>query len=321
MIQPSPFQRLLQELSKDARVDPNAAFNRLDEIYGKTSSETDLLHFSVYATNLGVGALGRYDDAEALLRRCLEHPSLPAASPVRRSIHRALAVLLICAERKRDAEAEMRLGIIGPSDECRFASACAQTLLARNRPSEALPFLKRATVLCSVVPPDDDVLKQTAGIAGNLLRIAEPQCLLTQQLLTTAGDALAAATVRAENWKNHHQALFNQGKAWLLAINPVRALSIVQEMMALEKKFDAGPAQRFYSANLACRAQAVRGQFKVAASAMAACQQLVAEGEATGEPLGPAAEDLERFVASLQEQKPLIPDISGAVPIIAPLPS
>jgi hypothetical protein len=316
MIQPSPFQRLLQDLSKDARIDPSAAFARLDEIYGKTSTETDLLHFIVYTTNLGVGALGRYDDCETLLRRCFEHPALAKESAVRRSLHRALAVLLICAERRKDAEAEARHGIIGPADECRFSGAAAQTLLARNRPSEAVPFLKRAAALCAVVPADDDVLVQTAGIASNLLRIAEPQCLLTQHLLTTAGDALAAATMRNPDWLTHHRALFNQGKAWLLAVNPMRALAIVGEMMQLERRNQAGPEQRFYSANLACRAQAVRGQFKVATSAMEACQKLVAECEAAGEPLGPAYEDLERFVASLQTLKPLTPDISGAAPVL-----
>jgi hypothetical protein len=301
MVQPTPFQRLLQEVSKEARQDPQAAFSHLGEIYGKTTSDAELLQFCAFATNLGTAALGLFDETERLLRSCLEHPALTADSPTRRSIHRALAVVLVCADRAEDSAREERAGVTTPAESCRFAGAAAQTLLARNRLADAIPFLRRATELCAQVPPGDDVLAQTAGIAANLMRVAEPQCLLAHDLMTTAATAAAAAAARGDDWQASHKALFHCGKAWLLAGQPTRALGVAQRMMRLEQEHDAGPMERFYAANLACRAQAVRGQFKVAAGAMGACQKYATQAEQAGEPLGPALEDLERFVDQLKQ--------------------
>lgn len=298
MVQPTPFQRLLQEVGKDARTDPVAAFARLEEIWGKTTTDQELVQYGAFATNLGVAALGRMPDTERLLRRCLEHPAVAADGPSRRSLRRALGVTLLCMDRREESDRERRAGIASPADECRFASAAAQLLLARNRAGDAVTYLARAAALCAEVPPTEDVLSQVAGIASNVLRLAEPQCLLSHELLTTAAEAAAAATARADDWRVRHRALFHRGKAWLVAGNPTRALASVQEMMRLEGANEAGPVERFYSANLACRAQAVRGQPKVAAAAMGACQRFATQAEAAGEPMGPAVEDLERFVAS-----------------------
>jgi hypothetical protein len=300
MVQPTPFQRLLQDVSKEARADAVSAFAKLDDLFGKTTTEADLLQYGAFATNLGVAALGRHEETERLLRRCLDHPALTADAPARRSLHRALAVTLICGDKRAEAEQAMRAGVSTPAEECRFAGAAAQTLLARNRLADAVPYLRRATVLCAQVSPEDDVLLQTAGIAANLLRVAEPQCLLAHDLLTAAADAAVAASARAEDWRARHKALFHQGKAWLLAGVPARALAAVQTMMKLEKAHEAGPMERFYSANLACRAQAVRGQFKVAAGAYGACSRFADEAEQAGEPLGVALEDLEKFVTEMK---------------------
>ncbi len=300
MVQPTPFQRMLQDVSKEARSAPEQAFAKLDELYGKTMVDTDVLALGAFATNLGGAALGRFDETAELIRRCLGHQAVPPESSVRRSLNRALAVLMVCADRMEDAEKARRLGVTTPSEECRFAGACAQTLLARNRGSDAMTYFKQATRLCRELPVTDEVVAQTAAIAANLLRVAEPQCLLAHDLLTAAAEANLASAGRSEDWKIRHRTLFHHGKSWLLAGNPMRALASVQKMMELEATNEAGAVECFYSANLACRAQATRGQFKVAASAMAACVKLARDAEQAGEPMGPALEDLERFVASMK---------------------
>ncbi|MBA2480096.1 MAG: hypothetical protein H0V44_05490, partial [Planctomycetes bacterium] len=221
-------------------------------------------------------------------------------SPVARSLHRALAVLFTCSDRASDAAREMRAGITTPSEECRFAGATAQTLLARNRGPEALIHLARAARLCRELPPSDEVVATTAGIAANLMRVAEPQCLLAHELLLAATEASMASSGRSDDWKTRHKTCFHHGKACLLAGNPTRALAVVQQMLETEDAHDAGPVERFYSANLACRAQAMRGQFKVAAGAMSACRDFAKEAEQSGEPLGPALEDLVAYVATMQ---------------------
>jgi hypothetical protein len=300
MVQPTPFQRLLQDISKDARTDPAAAFARMEEAFGKTTSEADLLQFCSFLTNLGAGALGRFAETESLLKRCLAHPALPAESPVRRSLLRALAVTLLCADRKPEAQTALGEGITTPSEECRFAIGMAQTLLARTRPLDALPYLKRATELCPTLPENDEVLAHTAAIAANFQRIAEPQAQLAQQLLLGAAEAAAAAVGRAGDWQASHKALFALGRSWLIAGSPAKSLKVVQRMLALEREHAAGAVPRFYSANLACRAQAMRGQVKIARAAWKACQEFAAEAEQAGEPLGPPLEDLERAVASAE---------------------
>ena len=265
-----------------------------------TTTEADLLHLSSYATNLGVGALGRCAETELLLRKCLAHPILGAESPVRRSLHRALGVTLILADRKDDAAAEMRQGVSSPTEECRFAGAVAQTLLARGRPIDALPYLRRAAALCPSVPADDDVLNQTAAISNNLLRVAEPQCQIALELVVTAAQTTTAAAARAGDWQVHHKALFQLGRAWLANGNPARALNTVQAMLQLEREHEAGPVPRFYSANLASRAQCMRGQLKIARAAWAACQDFASEAEQAGEPLGPQLEDLQQLVQATE---------------------
>jgi len=45
--------------------------------------------------------------------------------------------------------------------------------------------------------------------------------------------------------------------------------------MALEKRSPADDEARFHTASLACRAQMVRGQFKIAGGALGACRKLL----------------------------------------------
>lgn len=307
MVQPTPFQRLLQDLLREARTDPGAVFGRLDAVFGKTTSEAEVQALSSFATNLGVGTLGRVDETAALLTRFLAHPQLAEGSAARRSVNRALAVTLLVADRRAEAEAAIREGVTSVSEQCRFAGACAQTFLARGRPLDALPHLRKATALTRELEKGDDVIAQTATVALNLLRAAEPQCQLAHELVVAAAQAMVATAERAGEWTAHHQALFQLGKAHLLAGQPARALAAVQQMLQLERAHQAPAVPRFYSASIACRAQAMRGQVQIARAALAACQDFAQEAERAGEPLGPALEDLQRTVAQAEQDAPPAP--------------
>ena len=73
-------------------------------------------------------------------------------------------------------------------------------------------------------------------------------------------------------WQVRHRAHYHRGRAHLLSGDPTRTLAVVQQLMALEDGNDAGAVERFYTASLACRAQQVRGQRKITAMALEACQ-------------------------------------------------
>jgi hypothetical protein len=60
MVQPSPFQRLLQESIVLAnRV---AVFAKLDELFGKSLTEEDILSLVSFSVCLGATGLGRFAD-------------------------------------------------------------------------------------------------------------------------------------------------------------------------------------------------------------------------------------------------------------------
>ena len=54
MVLPTPFERLLQETSQQAARDPDGAFSRLEELYGKSTTEQDVVMLGAFAVNLGV---------------------------------------------------------------------------------------------------------------------------------------------------------------------------------------------------------------------------------------------------------------------------
>jgi hypothetical protein len=303
MVLPTPFQRLLQENVMLANRDPAAAFARLDELFGKSLTEEDVLALGSFSVHLGATGLGRFADTAAFQTRLLAHPALRADSPVARSLWRGMAVVQRCAGKHPEADEAEKNGVTNDSDRCRLAVMTAQTLAVRGRANESVSHLRKAAQLAQNLDPKDEVVAQVATVASNLLRLAEPQVRLGQEMLLAAAAANSAALTRAADWRVAHKAWFQQGIAYLLAARPTNALRCVQAMMDLEDGHDAGPIERFTTASLACRAQAIRGQPKIAAGALEACQDFAKriEQPEQAQHIKTALADLEQFVKQLGE--------------------
>jgi predicted Zn-dependent protease len=223
MVLPTPFERLLQETVQLANRDPNAAFTKLDELYGKSQTEQDILQLGSIAVHLGATSLGRWAETSAFQQRLLQHPALIADSTVARSLWRGLAVVERGAGRSDEAEKAIQKGVHGPADECRLAIMSAQTLAVRGRAQEAISYLRQTAALCHELPEKDEVIAQIATVAGNLLRVSEPQVRLAQELLIAAATASSAAIQRAGDWRAAHRALFQEGLSYCLAAKPTHA--------------------------------------------------------------------------------------------------
>ena len=306
---PSPFERLMQQVSELANKDPNAAFDRLEELYGKSQTDMDVRHLGALAAHIGGAGLGRWHDCADFLKRCLEHPCLEVDGDTQRSLWRALCVIYRCSDQKELATDAFAAGVRNKIDHCRIAIMCAQTMIARNMHSKALPHLQEAGNLVTEVDAGDEVVQQVAAIATNITRHAEATLTRTKKLLLTSSSAARAAWLRMPGWQDHHRATYQEARAQVLAGNPSQALNLVQELMALEEANEAGPLERFYTASIACRAQMVRGQFKIAKAAMKACQQLVTQisdndkAIEIGQALNQLSEELEAAQATVQHHK------------------
>jgi hypothetical protein len=303
MVQPTPFQRLLQDSVQLANRDPNAAFAKLDELYGKTLTAEDVLALGSFSVHLGATGLGRWAETAAFQARLLSHPALVADSAIARSLWRGMAVVQRCAGKHAEADEAERNGVTSDSDRCRLAVMTAQTLAVRGRANESVTHLRKAALLARDLDPKDEVVVQVATVAGNLLRLAEPQVRLAQELLLAAAAASSAALTHVGDWRVAHKAWFQHGQAYLLAAKPTQALRCVQAMMELEDRHDAGPFERFATASLACRAQTIRGQLKIANGALEACQDFAKRIEMPehAKQVEGALTDLEAFVAAARE--------------------
>ncbi|MBA3845468.1 MAG: hypothetical protein H0X45_02360 [Planctomycetes bacterium] len=297
MVQPSPFDRLIQDATQLANRDPVAAFARLDELFGKSLTESDVLALGAFAVHLGTAALGRFAETAAFQKRLLTHPTVTEGSATARSLWRGLAVVQRCAGDQAGADEAVAKGVSNDSERCRLAIMGAQTLSARAKHGEAIKELQRATELVAKLPVSDEIVGQTAAIATNLARLAESQLRASRDLLVAAAEAGVAAWSRTPDWRARHKALYHQGNAYLMAADPTRALNVVQAMMELEDAHDAGPAERFHTAALACRCQTVRGQLKIASGALEACRDFAKRVIGDGaKPVQASLEGLERFV-------------------------
>lgn len=303
MVQPSPFQRLLQESVQLANRDPNAAYARLDELFGKSLTDEDILSLGSFAVHLGATGLGRFADTATFQTRLLSHPALIPDSATARSLWRGLAVVQRCAGKHAEADEAEKNGVTSDSDRCRLAVMIAQTLAVRGRANESVTHLRKAALLTRDLDPKDDVVVQVATVAGNLLRLAEPQVKLAQELLLAAAAASSAALTHAGDWRVAHKAWYQHGQAYLLAAKPTQALRCVQAMMDLEDRHEAGAMERFATASLACRAQSIRGQFKIANGALEACQDFAKRIDQPehAKQVQPALKDLEAFVANARD--------------------
>jgi tetratricopeptide (TPR) repeat protein len=303
MVQPTPFQRLLQESVQLANRDANAAFAKLDELFGKSLTEEDILSLGSFSVHLGGTGLGRFADTAAFQARLLSHPALIPDSAVARSLWRGLAVVQRCAGKHAEADEAEQRGVTSDSDRCRLAVMTAQTLAVRGRANDSIGHLRKAALLARDLDPKDEVVVQVATVAGNLLRLAEPQVKMAQELLLAAAAASSAALTHAGDWRIAHKAWFQHGQAYLLAAKPTQALRCVQAMMDLEDRHEAGPFERFATASLACRAQAIRGQFKIAGGALEACQDFAKriDHPEQAKQVQPALKDLEAFVSNARD--------------------
>jgi len=296
MVMPSPFERMLQEVGELAAREPDAAFDRLGELYGKSLTDLDVRHLGALAAHIGGTVLGRFDDSAEFIDRCLEHDALDAGEESWRSLQRALAVLHSCRGDDALAQAAYDAGVQNDSDRCRVAIMIVQMLVARRRHKEALEHLDRARELTADLDADDEVIEQVAAIGANVLRFAEGHLRQARSLLRGAAETLGEASRRSADCRQRHLGCYHRGRAALQLGRPAETLAIVQEMMALESAEDADANQRFYSASLACGAQIMRAQFKIAAAALGACQHF-AEAVADSE-RGP----LLRIVAELEQE-------------------
>ena len=303
MVLPTPFERQLQDTVQLANRDPQSAFARLDELYGKSMTEQDVHALAAFSVHLGATGLGRFPETVAFQRRLLAHPALTKDGAVARSLWRGLAVTLHGAGLSAEAEAAAKNGVTNPSEACRLSSMIAQTLAVRGRANDAVTHLRQASLLCRDLDPKDEVIQQIATVASNLLRLAEPQLRMSQELMLAAAAAIDAAASHQTDWRTNHRAWFQHGQAYLLAAKPTQALRCVQLMMELEDRNEAGPLERFYTASLACRAQTIRGQTKIARGALEACQDFAKRIETpeVAKSVQGALTDLESFVTSASD--------------------
>ena len=276
MVMPSPFDRLLQKLTEQTQSDPEGAFAELPTLYDKSASEDEVVKACAFVSNFGGAALGRIDDTIDFLKKLLEHPAINfAESEGRRSVHRALAVMYLCQNDEENAKQHQEHGITNASEQCRFATMAANTLVARQQLPKAIPFLKQAAAASQEISPQDEVLSQVAAVGLNISRLAEKQLTLAKDLLLHSTNACKEAWLRDDNWQVQHKALYLYAKALIKSGLPTKGLDVVQRMMKLERKNKAGPLEQFFSASVACRGQCMRGQVKIAGQALGACEQLL----------------------------------------------
>lgn len=271
MVQPTLFDRLVQEVSKQAATDPLGAFGRLDELFGKSTTAEDVLKLGAFAVHLGCAGLDRAAEAEAFQRRLLQHPAIADNDFVRRSLLRGLVVAMRLQGKGEEATSAMAQGVTSTAERARLAMLTAQTFAARGRFADAATYLSEAEPLLIGLDSSEDIVAQAAQIAGNLIRAAEGQLRQAGALMHGAARVLVSTTAHQE-WRLRHQALYHRGRVHLLTGEPSLTLGVVQELMTIEDANQAGPVERFFTASLACRAQVHRGMAKVAAAALEACR-------------------------------------------------
>lgn len=281
----TPFERLLAEVANQAQKEPLAAFARLQECYNKSLTDLDVRRLGALAANLGGASLGRFDDAITFVETLLDHPALEAGGDTEHSLWRAIACLQRCAKRDVQAQEAMQKGVRNASEAARVESLTAQMLAARGRPAEAIPMLERGTELAAELPADDETQGQMGQIAFAIASMAEHNLRTAQKLLTAAASLAYATQKRSVQWRNQHKVAYHRANAHILCGEPREALMHVQAMMELEDEHEeeAGDVERFYTAVLACRAQLLRGQIRVASGAFEAASDFARRIEADEE--------------------------------------
>lgn len=272
MVTPTPFQRQLSTIGEQANRDPAGAYVACQQLYNKTTAAEEVQQLAGLAVNLGC-LIDRLDETAAMLQSWREHPAVDGNDAVMNSMWRAEAVVHTVAGRDEQAKACAEQGVHSASDQARMSIMAAQTFLARQQPQQALPLLKQCATLCKELGAKDPILPQVATIADNIGKLAQQQLVKAQTLLLQASEAAESARHSTDDPSVQHQGLFQLAKAHVLIGNPTAALDVVQKMMAIETKHDLDAAHRLFSAGLACKAQLIRGQVKIARQAFGFCQQ------------------------------------------------
>ena len=268
MAMKTPFDRLLAEVSEQAQKEPLAAFGRLQELYNKSLTDMDVRLLGAFTANLGGSGLGRFDDGITFIETLLDHPALEAEGDTEHSLWRAIACLQRCAKREVPAAEAMAKGARNASERARVESLSAQMLAARGRAPEAMPMLEAALELIPECD-EEETLVQIAQIAYGISALAEQNFKASQRLLTAASNVGFATQMSSSKWRNRHKSAYHRGNAHVMCGEPREALNQVQTMMKLEEEHQAEvlDLERFFTAILACRAQILRGQFRVATGA------------------------------------------------------
>src|SRR5690606_10174953 len=162
MVQPTLFDRLMQEASKQAATDPVGAFGRLDELFGKSTTAEDVLKLGAFAVHLGCAGLDRAAEAETFQRRLLQHPAVADNDFVRRSLLRGLVVAMRLQGKGEEATSAMAQGVTSTAERARLAMLTAQTFAARGRFADAAAYLSEAEPLLVGLDSGEDIVAQAA---------------------------------------------------------------------------------------------------------------------------------------------------------------
>jgi tetratricopeptide (TPR) repeat protein len=270
----TPFQRRLQEVSEEAKSDPRSAFNQLEALYGQSLTSQDVQALFTFATHLGATVLGNLTATAAFLHKCLEHPALEPDSEELASLQRARLVVALCMRDEKTAAEARAAGVRHAGEEARSQALAAQALIARLHFPQATKHLEAAQE--ALLANEDPQQAMTVGsLAVNLAATAQQMLGQMQQTVLTITALAEDGFSVDEQWQNQHQIMHLRGRAFWQCGKIGAALEQVQRMLALEETHDAGPAQRFLSASLACLCQMARGQKKIAAGAFQACESFM----------------------------------------------
>ena len=273
-MQPTPFQRRLQQVSEEAKSDPRAAFNQLDALFGQSLTAQDVQALFTFATHLGATVLGNLADTAEFLRKCLEHPALEEGSEEVASLQRARLVVALCMRDTTTEQEARSAGVRHAGEEARSRALAAQTMIARMQ----FPMATQQLVKAQEVLKENEDPQQAATVgtlAVNLAGSIQQMLAQVQATLLAAGELAEDGFAVDERWENRHQIMHLRGRAFWQSGKITAALEQVQRMLDLEEAHNAGPAERFLSASLACLCQIARGQKKIAAGAFQACEGFI----------------------------------------------
>jgi hypothetical protein len=284
------FTDRLQTLAKQAERDPLGTWAQFAALPAEATSAQDILTLGALGAQIAGTALGRFDEAAAFVTGLRAHPAVQQAPEVLRSLWRAEGVMRRCAG--QDDGVARGHGIAGADDACRYAGVVAQTLTARGRLAEALPFLQEAAMAAQRLSANDPVVAQTALVAQNIARIAATHAHQAHDLLQAAGHAAVASDGRSADWHRRHLALFTRTRVLLVIGRPGEALRGLHELMDLEDQNNAGAFERFHTAALACRAYQARGDAAQAGRTLEACRDFATRA---------SSHDLSTEIAALEQ--------------------